>query len=270
MLLAHLFIFLLVAAAVSIQRWFKDWQIYYGLAAGILLGLACLTRPLVVVMLPLLFPLILLQGLNFRTSAKRFLIISLIVFATISPWTMRNYLVHDDFVLITTNAGYNLYVGNNPLATGGLVTPLFSDEQERIRDTVKASNIDFYYYRWSLDYILNNPGRSLSLMASKAKIILFDPSVDEAKYPELAFLVFAVIGFAVTVKQWRRYALIYLITAALVLPHLFFFAEARFRLPAVPFLAVFAAASIVWIAHAVERWTGWSVNSYESSDAVQS
>ena len=38
--------------------------------------------------------------------------------ATIAPWSIRNNAVFGEFVLLSTNGGPNLWMGNNPDSTG--------------------------------------------------------------------------------------------------------------------------------------------------------
>jgi len=87
--------------------------------SGLLLGGATLIQPSM-----MLFPTVFI----FTSILCRFQIprttgqIILLVFCmglVVAPWTLRNYKVFDQFVLISTNSGSVLYRSNNPLATGG-------------------------------------------------------------------------------------------------------------------------------------------------------
>jgi len=51
-------------------------------------------------------------------SKKSFLVFIIIPLLIVLPWMIRNYLVHKNFVFIRTGLGINLYLGNNPVATG--------------------------------------------------------------------------------------------------------------------------------------------------------
>jgi hypothetical protein len=42
----------------------------------------------------------------------------LVMLVCIAPWTARNHRVTDEFILISTNGGTNLWMGNNPDSTG--------------------------------------------------------------------------------------------------------------------------------------------------------
>ena len=46
----------------------------------------------------------------------------------VAPVTIRNYAVGDDLVLISSNGGVNLYIGNNPQTS--LVTPRIPDIEQ--------------------------------------------------------------------------------------------------------------------------------------------
>lgn len=77
----------------------------------------------------------------------------LIGLAIVSPWTIRNYFEFHKFVLVSANAGYNLYVGNNPGATGEFaVMPEPSAEVERqyqdfLRYSMTHDQVDMDGYR---------------------------------------------------------------------------------------------------------------------------
>ena len=43
--------------------------------------------------------------------------------AVISPWTLRNYRVHGEWILISSNGGINFWIGNNEQATGEFIEP---------------------------------------------------------------------------------------------------------------------------------------------------
>jgi len=88
------------------------------LVTGLFIGFGVLTRS---VMLAILAMLILFHvwltwqrksSVN-RLVARTFLLI-VPVFLVIAPWTVRNYRVHDTFILVSTKLGYNLYFYNYP------------------------------------------------------------------------------------------------------------------------------------------------------------
>jgi hypothetical protein len=98
----------------------------------------------------------------------------IIMFSTIlviTPWLMRNYVVFNKFVFISTNGGMNLLIGNNNKADGGyqsirtIKSDLFVYEFSEVeRDSVAM--------RTAIDYILKNPLKFVSLIPLKLKKLL--------------------------------------------------------------------------------------------------
>lgn len=106
--------------------------------SGLLLGAATLIQPSLQ-LLPLFAVLLLfiVLGLS-RASMVKGVLLILATAVTLFPWSLRNYLEFDHFVLVSTNGGGNLYRANNPLATGGYVakgqvdlSPLSEIEQDK-------------------------------------------------------------------------------------------------------------------------------------------
>jgi 4-amino-4-deoxy-L-arabinose transferase-like glycosyltransferase len=78
------------------------------LAAGALLGLAALVRPVSLLALPLLF--VLYEG-PWPRALQRTLYALGVALLVIAPWTARNCLRMDGCALISTNGGWNLAIG---------------------------------------------------------------------------------------------------------------------------------------------------------------
>ena len=144
-------------------------------------------------------------------------------------------------------------MGNNPEATGKLQKPLFSSEQQAQRSEMTETEIDKAYYRWGLEYIRDAPLVSLKLAAKKARILWFDHTVKEVRLAEWLFVLLAALGLVRSFLAWNRYVPLYAVVLALGLPPLLYFAEDRFRLPMVPFLAIFVACGIIWILMLMNR-----------------
>jgi len=127
-----LFIFLLFAAldlltadAAAGKRW--PW-----LAAGLLLGLAGLARPMILTLVPLLLPWALVQlrrrqraaadgtsprvGRVWLGSIARFGLLALGCVAVVSPWTIRNACTAHALIIVDTNGPFNFLVGTQPQA----------------------------------------------------------------------------------------------------------------------------------------------------------
>ena len=93
-----------------------------GILAGALLGCAALVRPVA-----LALPAVFAAGMLFERRLSGVAVIAqlrvavpalLAMVCVIAPWTLRNYDHYQEFVLISTNGGVTLWMGNAPGTTG--------------------------------------------------------------------------------------------------------------------------------------------------------
>ena len=91
-----------------------------GAGAGLALGLATVLRPNL-----LLFWLALAAWAAYfdRANWRRYALLFALAVLPIAPFTIKNYLLGGRFVLISTNGAVNLWIGNNPAATGLYMAP---------------------------------------------------------------------------------------------------------------------------------------------------
>lgn len=90
----------------------KKWRytVYLSLATG----LAILSRPPVILFVPIFLVYFLL-----RKKYKLGIIFLSLLALTLLPWVIRNYFVYHQFILTTLIGEYNLWVGNTLSANGG-------------------------------------------------------------------------------------------------------------------------------------------------------
>jgi hypothetical protein len=136
-----------------------------GLAAGAFLAAAAYVRPTA-----LLLPLLLAAGTIWSRKADMRGTLTLTAAAflamaiCIAPWALRNERVLGAPVLISTNGPTNLWMGNNPAATGAYM-PLPSEVDglsEVDRSRVLGARAE--------SFILENPGRAATLFVRKLLI----------------------------------------------------------------------------------------------------
>lgn len=159
-----LFIFLLACVLFVTLRLIRGGGPAVAAGLGVLIGLSALTRELGVYMGLGLLAFLVVR----RIIPLKFVLVSVLaIFATILPWTARNYARLGTFVLITTNGPQNLYQGNNPEATGTLnwviapgKLPLWNRP---------GTEADIYRANGSaaVSYMLSHPLRTISLWPVK-------------------------------------------------------------------------------------------------------
>lgn len=244
-----------------------SWQTT--VAAGIVLGLNALARATVFLFLP-----VVVLWLLWRVPAtivRRIAccaVLCLVMFVTISPVTIRNYFSTDQrpFVLITgADSGFNLWVGNNPSSNGGFSysSALYHEVRNRVRRGETT------YQQEVLAYITSYPLEYLALEYTKLRLFWrgYEPANlvpyyvfrDHSKVLGLPWVNFVVIGplsligLALALKTWKRTVLLYAFVGKQVGLILLFWMLARYRLPAVPVLSIFAAYTLWFLIEAFRK-----------------
>lgn len=228
-------------------------------AAGVLLGLGCLIKPWLMIFIGLVGIFAIL-----RWSSRKELLIAVVVAALCTtPWMLRNSFEFGVFAL-STNAGMNLYVGNNPDATGGysgrfpeLIVSAVGNERQ----------LDSLSRSLALDYIAGHPGgfvvnavkKVARLFASEGELLVYAFSSNDngtryseqyrslplaltilANLPSLLVLILGIAGLVAAEKtpEWR-YALF--LALAILLTAMVFFGSSRFRYPMMPYLVMYGS-----------------------------
>ena len=127
------FVCLLLAFLIPFGLMLRDLtRVGPAVAAGAALGLAVLCRPTVLLLPIWLLPLLLAvreRKLLLRNVAALSLTAGLVV----APWSLRNYAVHGELVLVSTQGGYALWQHHNELPPDGTVgtNPAIQDRLHR-------------------------------------------------------------------------------------------------------------------------------------------
>lgn len=213
-------------------------------------------------------------GTPARTATARFALFAAGIAIVVSPITVRNYALDHDFVPIASQGGVNFYIGNNKHADGisALVPELGigwqTDEAIRFAEhaegrRLKPSEFSGYWYRRGWHFILGQPGAAARLLLKK--LVLFWDRFELANnkdvyyfarmspvYRAVQWLSFGVIAPLALVGMWvsrRKPVAVLLIAFVLsyMMSVLAFFINARYRLPVVPCLIIFAVAGAWWL-----------------------
>jgi len=104
---------ILLVLRATVRRGAIDW-----LAAGVVLGVTVLTRPVYLACLPSLCAWWLWRNRASRQAAAQCLALALGVAATLLPWSVRNHRVYHHPILVSSGFGTKFWEGNNPLSYG--------------------------------------------------------------------------------------------------------------------------------------------------------
>ncbi len=148
---------------------------YSNIILGILLGILTLIKPYMMIYQCTIFLMDVINLHDFKKSVQSFIIITAVLLFTISPWTIRNYIIFHKIIPVSTNGGYNLYINNNPDAIGSWRNPLkihgsiilkYKNKNDNFWNEVKVDEEGkIAAYKW----IKNNPVQFITLGFKKVK-----------------------------------------------------------------------------------------------------
>lgn len=249
-------------------------------ASGFFAGLSAAGNASILVFAPVAVGFILFWRkwtLEARIRRALFFVAGLAVVVT--PILIRNYAVGRDFVPLTSNAGLNFYIGNSAKATGAYVKPegldIYTDPsgkaiaERSLGRPLRPSQVSAYWRDRALTYIAEAPGAFLYNLVRK---FFFFWSVYEV--PQIEHLPFerqyswilklptpsfgmicplGIIGAALALRRRKAAYLLALFVLTYSASIIAFFVVARYRLPAVPALMVFAAYALIWLVGCAAR-----------------
>ncbi|MCP4594348.1 MAG: phospholipid carrier-dependent glycosyltransferase [bacterium] len=111
------FVFLLTLGMglLTRRRELPGWAGMVGV--GLFLGLAALTRSLILYFVPVLVVwALVVHRRQWRATVPRIGLMIAVIALVIAPWTVRNWSIHGGLVLVETNGPFNLWRGNTPNA----------------------------------------------------------------------------------------------------------------------------------------------------------
>ena len=259
--------------------WRRD-RGHHWVLAGLIAGLAALTRPTILLFIAAFCAWALWHR---RTSVCRSLLLFIVPIALIIlPVTYRNWTIEPDLVFISSNAGVNFYIGNNAdyehtvsLRPGIQWEDMIAEPAHLGHETAAARSA--FFFGKAFDYITAQPLDYLGLLYKKGFHFWSGPETkrnQDIYYARqhsriLSLLLWdwrlsipfgligplSLLGLGLSTRgKWtppiallRLYALVY--TASVVL----FFPAARYRMPVVPVLITFAAFAAFQVYLGVRR-----------------
>jgi len=242
------------------------------LGAGVLLGACCLLRGNLLALVPIacLWLALPREGTGLGRRAGSVVALLLGAGLVISPVTLHNVRA-GEFVLITSQAGQNFYIGNNPgNDTGSYVPPagvrgIQTFEQidfarlaeDEVGHALTPTERSRFWFDKAFAFFRDEPGAALALQWKKLALFLNHLEVpDNADYlttrqevpllraPLPTFSVLLVLACAALVlrRPTADLGLVVAIGLTISATVVAFYVFSRYRLPVVPILLVLAAA----------------------------
>jgi 4-amino-4-deoxy-L-arabinose transferase-like glycosyltransferase len=265
---------LLTFAVVTVALAVVKLKGYRGaILAGMLTGLAALAAPVALVLPGAALACDLFRRVGIKKALARAGVVAAVAVFAVAPWAVRNGRVFDAFVLVTTNGGVNLWIGNNPKATGtynyptSRTNPLYMTEGELERDRL-GRELAWYFIRneraqfllLAMPKFVYTYGSDVSAFQLEGIARGVEPAVSACRSAaRVAQSYYALIwvGFILGLVKLRGrifraspgggapLAALLVWPVALTLVYMIFFGEGRFHLPMVPFIAALAAAAFI-------------------------
>ncbi len=241
-------------------------------AAGVVFGLAALIRPPI-----LLLPMLLLWWC-FRELQKplQLLRAGVILYLSLAlilvPWTIRNIAVFQRIVVVSTNGGINLLIGNNPYATGGYIwnehvrAPMNGIQNEYERNKVATTAAARYIARYPWRTIMLWPKKLRYLYLTDDEGVRFvqagiqNAGLTTQRLLRWArgiansyYIVVTLLSVGALMIEWRGKTdslrmLGWRIILYYTMVYLIFFGDSRFHFQNMPWIMMYAAVTAVaWL-----------------------
>lgn len=263
-------------ALYAISRSKESGKMRWSWLTGLGIGLAAVFRPNYLVFLPVAAAWLAYSANSFpRWRLKPALAAITGALVVIAPVTMRNYLVARDFVLISSNGGINLLLGQDPDAAvnhASLITgdwscfdypSIVARASQAVGRPLKASEASRWYATLAVQRMRLQTKATLRLTFLKALLFWGPLDVSNNKIEELDRAAswvlrwlpirFAfILGWAVpgTFAIWRSSKkgvalLIWSFVLSLFVSYLPFIAAGQYRVPLTPMIMTLSAAGLV-------------------------
>lgn len=204
----------------------------------------------------------------------------------LAPVAIRNYAVEGQWVLTTSQAGQNFYIGNNPLNTTGsyIVPPSIrpdpryeemdfrAEAERRTGRKLTAGEVSDWWWQESFRHMRSDPYFASMMMLRKLLVFWNDYEIPDnlnmyllerwswvMRLPLPGFGALAAFAFLGAIVSWQRRTEVRALvafTAVYCASVVAFFVFSRYRIQVVPVLAVLAAHGSLWLASqaAARRW----------------
>lgn len=239
-----------------------------GLVSGFCLGAAALVRPLALA-LPFVYGLALSFGHDalFRSrvlmQVKIGTICLIVMACLISPWTYRNYQLYKALVLVSTNGGTTLWMGNSPGTEGGYrdIPDRLSGLSDYQQSKLLGDEAKRYIFEDFSGFLLRSARKAVQLFNNESIGVYWNVSGIQNRFGEngvvvlkritqiswALILLFCGLGF-LDLMFSRKDALLSPFSISVVfytLVHSIIVSQDRYHLEFAPQIATFAALGLI-------------------------
>lgn len=236
---------------------------------GVVLGITTLLRQSILPWVPVLLVWILWAGRG-RVRWAHALIPLVILALFIAPWTVRNYRIYGEFLLLNSNTGFAMYSSQAP--THG--TLFIQAHVEPIPPELMGRNepqMDRALMRRGMEFVLDDPGRYVLLSLSRVAVFFkFWPGPESSTMSNISrllsyalYLPFFLYGLYLSRYNWRRCSLLYLFAVIYSTMHILTWASIRYRIPIDAAFMPFAALAVVDLASRIWKPSASNANPRE-------
>jgi tetratricopeptide (TPR) repeat protein len=287
-LIPVIFVFLNMLGLYLLARSRDNPKILIYFVIGVVFGLSAIARPNILLVVPF-WVVWLVFHFRRRIETRSVVILVLVFFLGLAlpilPVTVRNYIVADDFVPISSQGGVNLYLGNNSAAEGltmmmpeivldasvpwsKFIPTTTEYAEEDVGHSLKPSEVSSYWTNKAKEFIFEHPDQFLALTFKKAVYFFSgfeNPDqhdiYDFRKYSSLlSVLLFdygvkfpygllaplALVGIGLTYSRWKSLAPLLIFFVVYIPTVVLFLVTARHRLTVIPVMLLFAAFAVVY------------------------
>jgi 4-amino-4-deoxy-L-arabinose transferase-like glycosyltransferase len=256
-----LFILLLLVTMLFGERLRHEDGYLMHMLFGIAAGLAVLTRAAAFGLVPLILLAIGVARRKTRMRFRRLLVAFGVWCLILVPWTVRNYHIHQQFIPVSTFGGRAYLTGNNPFAHGtAKLDPGYYDwlalqlkNRGYIRgETLTEARQISLEQAIGLEYAVSHPSRTLTLAIQKAFVFWIYPITygQDIRSLQALFMSFDILlllstfcGVALSSLKRVTFSTVWVAIAFFTAMNMLLYAEARYRLPLLPFLCILGAGS---------------------------
>lgn len=261
----------------------RSWR--WAAFAGLMFGVAALTKTLVALLLPLL-ALWWWRQLGFPRAFRQGLVLGVVFVLVLLPWVVRNTQVQGKLTLISTNDGSNLHQGNNSCVADYLLVGWDAQWVNCLAPTppgMSETEESVWHRDQALEYLRTHPAEIPRLVLVKlytlwspellprtvppnanlddSAVLQYEqPLFQAARTVHLVYftplLVLAVVGIVLAAREREltgNYAPLLAVLVVITVAYVVYHPSTRYRSPADPFLFVFSAQALVVIGRAVIR-----------------